>query len=53
MPVSCNVIIIIVIIIIITLTEINTRNFPGGKGRPAGRPARKDDNLTTVCEPTV
>jgi hypothetical protein len=27
-------------------TEISTRNIPGGKGRPA----RKADNLTTVCE---
>jgi hypothetical protein len=28
------------------LTEMSTRNLPGGKGRPA----RKADNLTTVCE---
>jgi hypothetical protein len=31
------------------LTEISTRNLPGGKGRP-GRGA---DNLTVICEPTV
>jgi hypothetical protein len=31
------------------LTEMSTRNVPGGKGRPA----RKADNLTAVCEPTV
>jgi hypothetical protein len=31
------------------LTEISTRNLPGGKGRPA----RKADNLTAICEPTV
>jgi hypothetical protein len=31
------------------LTEISTRNIPGGKGRPA----RKADNLTAICEPTV
>jgi hypothetical protein len=29
------------------LTEMNTRNLPGGKGRPA----RKADNLKAVCEP--
>jgi hypothetical protein len=29
------------------LTEMSTRNFPGGKGRPA----RKADNLTALCEP--
>jgi hypothetical protein len=28
------------------LTEMSTRNFPGGKGRPA----RKAD-LTAICEP--
>jgi hypothetical protein len=27
------------------LTEVNTRNLPGGKGRPA----RKTDNLTAIC----
>jgi hypothetical protein len=32
-----------------TLTEMSTRNLPGGKGRPA----RKADNLTAICEPTV
>jgi hypothetical protein len=31
------------------LTEMSTRNFPGDKGRPA----RKTDNLTAICEPTV
>jgi hypothetical protein len=36
------------------LTETNTRNLPGGKGgRPAGRPARKADNLTAICDPIV
>jgi hypothetical protein len=30
------------------LTEMSTRNLPGGKGRPA----RKADNLTAICEPT-
>jgi hypothetical protein len=30
------------------LTEMSTRNLPGGKGRPA----RKAD-LTVICEPTV
>jgi hypothetical protein len=29
------------------LTEISTRNLPGGKGRSA----RKADNLTAICEP--
>jgi hypothetical protein len=29
------------------LTEKSTRNLSGGKGRPA----RKADNLTTICEP--
>jgi hypothetical protein len=28
------------------LTEMSTRNLPGGKGRPA----RKGDNLTTIYE---
>jgi hypothetical protein len=32
-----------------TLTEMSTRNIPGGKGRPA----RKADNLAAICEPTV
>jgi hypothetical protein len=31
------------------LTEMSTRKLPGGKGRPA----RKADNLTTICEPIV
>jgi hypothetical protein len=31
------------------LIEISNRNLPGGKGRPA----RKDDNLTSICEPIV
>jgi hypothetical protein len=31
------------------LTEMSTRNLPGGKGRPA----READNLIAICEPTV
>jgi hypothetical protein len=31
------------------LTEMSTRNVPGGSGRPA----READNLTTICEPIV
>jgi hypothetical protein len=31
------------------LTEMSIRNHPGGKGRPA----RKADNLTAICEPIV
>jgi hypothetical protein len=31
------------------LTEMNTSNLPRGKGQPA----RKTDNLTAICEPTV
>jgi hypothetical protein len=31
------------------LIEISTRNFPGGKGRPA----RKADNMTVICGPIV
>jgi hypothetical protein len=31
------------------LTEMSTRNLPGGKGRQA----RKADNLTAICEPIV
>jgi hypothetical protein len=31
------------------LTEMSTRNLHGGKGRPA----RKADNLTAICEPIV
>jgi hypothetical protein len=31
------------------LTEMSTRNISGIEGRPA----RKADNLTAICEPTV
>jgi hypothetical protein len=31
------------------LTEMSTRNLPGGKGRSE----RKADNLTAICEPIV
>jgi hypothetical protein len=31
------------------LIEISIRNLPGGKGGPA----RKADNLTAICEPTI
>jgi hypothetical protein len=31
------------------LTEMSTRDIPGGKGRTA----RKADNLTVICEPIV
>jgi hypothetical protein len=31
------------------LTEMSTRNNPGGEGLPA----RKADNLTAICEPIV
>jgi hypothetical protein len=31
------------------LTEMSTRNLPGGKGRSA----RGTDNLTAICEPIV
>jgi hypothetical protein len=31
------------------LTEMSTRNLPWGKGRPA----RKANNLTAICEPIV
>jgi hypothetical protein len=31
------------------LTEMSTRNIPGSKGRPA----RKANNLTAICEPIV
>jgi hypothetical protein len=31
------------------LTEMSNRNLPGGKGRPV----RKPDNLTAICEQTV
>jgi hypothetical protein len=30
-----------------SLTEMSTRNVPGGKGWPA----HKADNLTAICEP--
>jgi hypothetical protein len=32
-----------------SLTEMSTRNLPGGKGRPA----LKAENLTAICEPIV
>jgi hypothetical protein len=32
-----------------SLTEMGTRNLPGGKGRPV----HKADNLTAICEPIV
>jgi hypothetical protein len=31
------------------LTEMSTRNLPGGKERPVG----KADNLIAICEPIV
>jgi hypothetical protein len=31
------------------LTEMSTRNLPGGKKRPV----RKADNLIAICEPIV
>jgi hypothetical protein len=31
------------------LTEMCTKNLPGGEGRPA----RKDGNLTAICEPVI
>jgi hypothetical protein len=31
------------------LTEMSTMNLPGSKGRPA----RKVDNLTAICEPII
>jgi hypothetical protein len=31
------------------ITEMSTKNLPGGKRRPA----RKADNLTPICEPIV
>jgi hypothetical protein len=34
---------------LILLTEMSTRNLPGGKGRPVC----KADNLTAICEPLV
>jgi hypothetical protein len=32
-----------------SLTEMSTRNIPGGKKRPA----RRADNLVAICEPNV
>jgi hypothetical protein len=32
------------------LTEMSTKNLPG---EGEARPARKADNLTSICEPTV
>jgi hypothetical protein len=32
-----------------SVAEMNTRNLPGGKGRPV----RKADNLTAIYEPIV
>jgi hypothetical protein len=32
-----------------SLTEMSTKNLPGGKAEPAGGA----DNLTAICEPTV
>jgi hypothetical protein len=32
-----------------SVTEMSTRNLPGGKGRPA----RKADNLTAICKPII
>jgi hypothetical protein len=31
------------------VTEMSTRNIPGGEKRPA----RKADNLTAICEPNI
>jgi hypothetical protein len=31
------------------VTEMITKNLPGGKGRPA----RRADNLTSICEPIL
>jgi hypothetical protein len=31
------------------LTEMSTKNLPGGKKRPA----RRADNLASICEPNV
>jgi hypothetical protein len=31
------------------VTEMSTRNLPGGEGRPA----RKADNPNVICEPIV
>jgi hypothetical protein len=32
-----------------SLTEMSTRNLPGGRGQPA----READNFTAICEPIV
>jgi hypothetical protein len=32
-----------------SVTQMSTRDLPGGKGRRA----RKADNLTAICEPIV
>jgi hypothetical protein len=32
-----------------SVTEMSTRNLPGGKERPA----RKAENLTAICEPII
>jgi hypothetical protein len=32
-----------------SLTEMSTKNLPGGKKRPA----RRADNLAAICEPNV
>jgi hypothetical protein len=34
------------------LSEMSTRNLPGGEGGK-GRPVRKADSLTAICEPIV
>jgi hypothetical protein len=38
-----------VIITCLFCLEMSTRNLPGGKGRPV----RKAEKLTAICEPTV
>jgi hypothetical protein len=35
------------------VTEMNTRNLPGGGWGGKGRHARKADNLTAICAPIV
>jgi hypothetical protein len=35
------------------LTEMNTRNLPGGGEGGKGRPARRADNFTAICKPIV
>jgi hypothetical protein len=34
------------------LTEMSTKNLPGGEGDKA-RPEHKADNITAICEPIV